>query len=64
VILKEIIDLREEGTLGGTSFVANLANGGQEMVFNPDFDLPDDVRAAAEAAIAGIIDGTVTIELP
>jgi len=64
VILKEIVDLREEGTLGGTSFIANLANGGQEMVFNPDFDLPDDVRAAAEAAIAGIIDGTVTIELP
>ena len=64
VILEEIIDLREEGTLGGTSFVANLENGGQEMVFNPDFDLPEDVRAAADAAIAGIIDGTVTIELP
>ena len=64
VILKEIIDLREEGTLGGTSFIANLSNGGQEMVFNPDFDLPDDVQAAAEEAIAGIIDGTITIELP
>lgn len=64
VILKQIIDLREEGTLGGTSFVASLANGGQVMVFNPDFDLPADVKAAAEAAIAGIIDGTITIELP
>jgi len=64
VILNEIIDLREEGTLGGTSFVANLSNGGQEMVFNPDFDLPEDVRAAADEAIAGIIDGSVTIELP
>lgn len=64
VILKEIVDLRSEGTLGGTSFVANLANGGQVMAFNPSFDLPDDVRAAAEAAIQGIIDGTITIDLP
>jgi len=53
VILKEIIDLREEGTLGGTSFVASLSNGGQEMVFNPHFDLPDEVRAAADAALQG-----------
>ena len=64
VILKKIIDLRAEGTLGGKSFVASLANGGQVMVFNPDFDLPDDVKTAAEAAIQGIIDGTVTIDLP
>lgn len=64
VILKEIVDLREEGTLGGQSFVANLANGGEVMVFNPDFDLPDDVRAAAEETIQGIIDGTIVIELP
>lgn len=64
VILKEIIEGRDEGTLGGTSFVANLENGGQVMVFNPDFDLPADVRAAADAAIAGIIDGTITINLP
>jgi basic membrane lipoprotein Med (substrate-binding protein (PBP1-ABC) superfamily) len=64
VILKQIIDLQEAGTLGGQSFVASLANGGQVMSFNPDFDLPEDVRAAADAAIQGIIDGTVTIDLP
>ena len=64
VILKEIVDLREEGTLGGQSFVANLANGGEVMVFNPDFDLPDDLRAAAEETIQVIIDGTIVIELP
>jgi basic membrane protein A len=57
VILKEIIALRSEGTLGGTSFVANLANGGQEMSFNPDIDIPEDVMAAAEAAIADIVGG-------
>ena len=57
VILKEIISLRNQGILGGTSFVANLANGGQEMSFNPAIDIPDDVMAAAEAAIADIVGG-------
>ncbi len=28
VVLNEIIDLIDEGTLGGTSFVIDLANGG------------------------------------
>ncbi len=57
VILKEIISLRNQGILGGTFFVANLANGGQEMSFNPAIDIPDDVMAAAEAAIADIVGG-------
>jgi basic membrane lipoprotein Med (substrate-binding protein (PBP1-ABC) superfamily) len=64
VILKEIVELRADGTLGGRSFVANLANGGQVMAFNPDFPLPDDVRTAAEATIQGIVNGTITINLP
>ena len=64
VILKEMIGLRSEGTLGGQSFVANLANGGQVMSFNPNIDIPEEVIEAAEATIQGIIDGTITIELP
>ena len=64
VILDEIVALKEEGKLGGQSFVANLENGGQVIAFNPEFDLPADVKAAADAAIKGIIDGTVTIVLP
>lgn len=64
VILNEIVALRADGILGGQSFVASLENGGQVMVFNPDFDLPEEVRAAAEATIQGIIDGTIEIELP
>ncbi|MDO9545973.1 MAG: BMP family protein [Pelolinea sp.] len=64
VILKEIVALRADGILGGQSFIASLENGGQVMAFNSDFDLPVDVRAAADAAIQGIIDGTITIELP
>ncbi|RLD00427.1 MAG: BMP family ABC transporter substrate-binding protein [Chloroflexi bacterium] len=63
VVLSEILDLIDAGTLGGTSFVIDLANGGEVMDFNPDFELPADVQALAEATVQGIIDGTITIEL-
>jgi len=64
VVLKEMIELRSNGTLGGQSFVVNLENGGEVMVFNPDLEIPAEVKAAGEAAVQGIIDGSITIELP
>src|SRR3990172_2355596 len=64
VALKEIISLIQAGTLGGQSFKANLANGGEVIEFNPDYALPDDAKALAETTIKGIIDGTITITLP
>ena len=64
VALREIISLIKSGTLGGQSFKANLANGGEVIEFNPDYALPDDAKALVEATIQGIIDGTITITLP
>ena len=64
VIFKEMIELRSEGTLGGQSFTANLGNGGEVMAFNPDLEIPAEVLTAAQEAVQGIIDGTITIELP
>jgi len=64
VVLKEMIELRSDGTLGGQSFAINLENGGEVMVFNPDLEIPAEVKAAGEAAVQGIIDGSITIELP
>ncbi len=64
VVFKEMIALRSDGILGGQFFTINLANGGEMIVFNPDLDIPAEVMAAAEAAIQGIIDGSITIELP
>jgi len=63
VVLNEIIDLIGEGTLGGQSFVINLANDGEVIEYNEEFDLPDDVKSLAEETIQGIVDGTITIEL-
>lgn len=64
VALNEMIALIKEGTLGGQSFKADLANGGEVMEFNPEYDLPADVQALAEQTVQGIVDGSITIALP
>jgi basic membrane lipoprotein Med (substrate-binding protein (PBP1-ABC) superfamily) len=60
-MLKEIIDQRAQGVYGGTAYVINLENGGQVMEYNPDFDLPADVKQLAEDTIQGIKDGSISI---
>lgn len=64
VILKEIIDLHMAGTLGGQSFTINLENDGEVIEFNPELEIPAEVKEAAQEAIQGIIDGSITINLP
>ncbi|MFN2145407.1 MAG: BMP family protein, partial [Anaerolineales bacterium] len=59
VVLKDMISLIEDGTYGGQAFVITLANGGLEVEFNADYALPDDVKAAAQAAIDGIVGGSI-----
>lgn len=61
VVLSEMIELIEGGTLGGEAFLITLENGGLEIEFNSDFDLPADVRDLAESTIEGIIDGSITV---
>jgi len=64
VILREIIGNMEEGTLGGEIYAIDLANGGLVIEYNDAYDLPEDAAAQAEETTQGIIDGSVTIELP
>jgi len=63
-MLKEMISLIQGGTLGGKTFSANLANGGEVIEYNPGYSLPADVKAAGDAAIKGITDGSIKITLP
>ncbi|HEB65274.1 MAG TPA: BMP family ABC transporter substrate-binding protein, partial [Chloroflexi bacterium] len=62
VVLKDMIDLIQNGTYGGKSYAITLANGGLEIEYNPKFDLPADVKALADKTIQGIIDGSIKIE--
>jgi basic membrane protein A len=60
VILRDMISKIQAGTLGGEIYSITLANEGLVIEFNDGFDLPDDVRAKADAAIAGIKDGSIS----
>jgi basic membrane protein A len=59
-VLNDIIDQIDEGTYGGKAYAITLANGGLVMDYNSDFDLPADVKDAAEATEQGIIDGDIS----
>ncbi len=63
VVLMEIVQSIADGIYGGTSFVIDLANGGEVMDFNSDYEIPAEVLSLAEATIQGIIDGTISIDL-
>jgi basic membrane protein A len=63
VVLNDIIDLIGEGTYGGKAYNITLENKGQYIEYNPDFELPADVKTAAEEATQGIIDGSITIDI-
>jgi len=59
VVLNQMLDLIKGGTLGGQSFTINLENGGEVIEYNPGISVPADAKAAADAAIAGIKDGSI-----
>ena len=61
-MLKDMISKHQAGTLGGEQYTLTLANSGLTMAYNSGYSLPDDVKAAGDAAIAGIKDGTITVE--
>ena len=60
VVLREIISDLASGQMGGDAYEIDLANGGLVIEFNDGYDLPADVKAAADNTIAGIIDGSVS----
>src|SRR5215216_5491207 len=63
-VLKQMIDLINKGTLGGQSFKIDLANGGEVIEFNPDSSVAADAKTAAETAIEGIKNKSITITMP
>jgi basic membrane lipoprotein Med (substrate-binding protein (PBP1-ABC) superfamily) len=60
VALKQMIDDIRAGTLGGQAFDINLKNEGEVIEYNDGFSLPSDVKAKGDAAVAGIVDGSIS----
>ncbi len=61
-LLKQMIEARKTGKLGGETFTLQLKNDGLKMAFNPGYNLPANAKAAADKAIAGIKDGSVKVQ--
>jgi basic membrane lipoprotein Med (substrate-binding protein (PBP1-ABC) superfamily) len=60
-IVKQMIENRKNGKLGGEAFTLDLKNGGLKIVNNPGYQIPADVKTAADAAIEGIKSGTIKV---
>ncbi len=60
-ILKEMINNRKAGKLGGDKFVLQLKNGGLKIAYNSGYSLSADAKAAGDAAIDGIKSGSITV---
>ncbi len=60
-VLNTIIEQVKGGTLGGESFALTLENGGLVMDYNPDYQIPEAAKAAADEAAAGIAAGTISV---
>ncbi len=60
-ILKDMIKNRKAGKLGGDKFTLQLKNGGLKIAYNSGYQLPADVKAAGDKAIAGIKDGSIKV---
>lgn len=57
--LEDMLFSHKAGVFGGKAYILTFKNGGLNMVYNDAIDIPEDVMAAAEAAIQGIIDGEI-----
>jgi len=59
--IKSIIAGAQAGDFGGESYTITLENGGLVMDYNDAYELSDEAKAAADAAVKGIIDGSIEI---
>ncbi len=59
VVLREILGLIDEGTLGGQSFTLSLENEGLVIQYDEDYELSEELQTLADETIQGIIDGEI-----
>lgn len=58
-IIKDMIASVKAGVMGGKGYTLTFKNGGLVIAYNPAIEVPAEVKAAADAAIAAINDGTI-----
>jgi basic membrane lipoprotein Med (substrate-binding protein (PBP1-ABC) superfamily) len=58
-VLRDMIAKHKAGSRGGEAFTLRLNNDGLKIAFSNGYSLPADAKAAADAAIAGIKNGSI-----
>ena len=59
-VLTQMLTEIRSGKLGGATYVIDLGNGGEKIVFNPGYPLSGPVKAEGEKLIKEITDGSIT----
>jgi basic membrane protein A len=57
--ISDIISKVQAGELGGTAYVLTLENEGLVIEYSAGYEVSDEIKAAADAAIQAIIDGSI-----
>ena len=60
--LEDMISKIKSGKLGGDTYTLHLSNDGLQIAYNPGYSIPADAKAAGDAAIAGIKDGSIKVQ--
>jgi basic membrane lipoprotein Med (substrate-binding protein (PBP1-ABC) superfamily) len=60
--LNTLIKNIKANKLGGETYTLHLNNDGLKMAFNSGYSLPADAKAAGDAAIKGITDGSIKVQ--
>ena len=55
VVLDDLVRDIQGGSMGGSAYTIDFSNGGLVLEYNDAYDLPDDVRAAGDAAVASFM---------
>ncbi|MXV98192.1 MAG: BMP family ABC transporter substrate-binding protein [Acidimicrobiaceae bacterium] len=60
VVLDDLVRDIQGGSMGGSAYTIDFANGGLVIEYNDAYDLPADARAAIDNAVAGFTDGSLS----
>jgi len=58
-VIRDMVSSRNSGVLGNKAYTLTFKNKGLVIKYNPAITVPTDAKAAADAAISGIMDGSI-----
>jgi len=58
-VIRDRVSSRNSGVLGNKAYTLTFKNKGLVIKYNPAITVPTDAKAAADAAISGIMDGSI-----